>query len=66
MAKLVNHKPQNLQLWFGDVLVADLVDVFPHQGTWFAQYRQSIAPEQGLLQRRLCDFIGFCGGGVRA
>jgi hypothetical protein len=53
-------KPLNLQLWFSDVLVADLLNAFPHQGTWFAQYRQVITSEQGLLQARLCEFIRFC------
>jgi hypothetical protein len=50
----------NLQLWFGDVLVADLRNVFPHQGTWFAEYRQLVIPDQGPLQARLCAFIRFC------
>jgi hypothetical protein len=50
----------NLQLWFGDVLVADLLDVFPHQGTWFAGYRQIVAPGQGPLQERLCELIRAC------
>jgi hypothetical protein len=54
------RKPLNLQLWFGDVLVADLLDVIPHQGTWFAHYRQVVVPGQGPLQRRLCDFMAFC------
>jgi hypothetical protein len=40
--------------------VADLLNVFPHQGTWFAQYRQVVAPGQGPLQDRLCDLIQFC------
>ena len=53
-------KPQNLQLWYADVLVADLRNVFPHQGTWFAEYRQVVAAEQGSLQSRLCEFIRFC------
>ncbi len=53
-------KPLILQAWFGDVLVADLLDAFPHQGTWFAQYRQVVTPEQGPLQARLCEFIRFC------
>jgi hypothetical protein len=53
-------KTLNLQLWFGDVLVADLLNAFPHQGTWFAQYRQVVAPEQGPPQARLCEFIRFC------
>ena len=54
------RKPLNLQLWFGDVLVADLLNVIPHQGTWFALYRQVVAPGQGAVQRRLCDSIAFC------
>jgi hypothetical protein len=49
----------NLRLWFGDVLVADLLDVMPHQGTWFASYRQVVAPDQGPGERRLCDYIAF-------
>jgi hypothetical protein len=53
-------KPLNLQLWFGDVLVAELINAFPHQGTWFAQYRQIVAPGQGPIQARLCAYIRFC------
>ena len=53
-------KTLNLQLWFGDVLVADLLNVFPHQGTWFAEYRQVVTPEAGPVQARLCEFIRFC------
>jgi hypothetical protein len=52
-------KPLNLQLWFDDVLVAELRNVFPHQGTWFAEYRQVVAPEQGPREARLCQFIRF-------
>jgi hypothetical protein len=54
------HKSLNLQLWFGKVLVAELTDVIPHQGTWFALYRQVVAPGLGPLERRLCDFMAFC------
>ncbi len=54
------NKTLNLQLWFGDVLVAELRDVFPHQGTWFALYHQVVAPENGPAARRLCEFIAFC------
>ena len=60
MSEQSARKPVNLQLWFGDVLVADLLDVITHQGTWFARYRQIVVPEQGPQQRRLCDFISFC------
>jgi hypothetical protein len=50
----------NLQLWYGDVLVADMLGAKPHQGTWFALYRQLVAPDQGEVERRLCEFIAFC------
>jgi hypothetical protein len=49
----------NLQLWYGDILVAELNDLVPHQGTWFAHYRQVVAPP-GPAERRLCAFIAFC------
>jgi hypothetical protein len=48
-----------LQLWFGDVLVADLHQVFPHQGTWFAPYELKISQGQGTLQDRLLEYIAF-------
>src|SRR5262249_51217634 len=60
VSKASAPQPLNLQLWFGDVLVADLLNLFPHQGTWFAQYRQVVAPEQGPVQARLREFIRFC------
>ncbi len=60
MAAASAPKSLNLEVWFGDVLVADLLNAFPHQGTWFARYRQVVAPEQGPLQARLCEFIWFC------
>jgi hypothetical protein len=53
-------KPLNLQLWYGDVLVAELRDAFPHQGTWFANYEQIVPPGEGLVQDRLCSYIRFC------
>jgi hypothetical protein len=52
--------PVNLQIWFGSILVADLLNVIVHQGTWFALYRQIVTPEQGKQERRLCDYIAFC------
>jgi hypothetical protein len=54
------REPLNLQLWFGTVLVADLLDVFPHQGTWYARYRPLVAPEQGPRHKRLYHYIRFC------
>ena len=53
-------QPLNLQLWYGDVFVADLLNVIAHQGTWLATYRLAIAPVQGSQQRRLCDYVAFC------
>jgi hypothetical protein len=53
-------KALNLHLWFDEVLVAELRNVFPHQGTWFAEYRPIVVPEQGRLEARLCEFIQFC------
>jgi hypothetical protein len=60
VSESATRKPLNLQLWFDDVLVADLLNVFPHQETWFAQYRQIVSPGQGPVQARLCEFIRFC------
>jgi hypothetical protein len=60
MPELTPAIPLNLQLWYGDVLVADLVDLFPHQGTWFAEYRQIVEPQNGSLFGRLSDYIQFC------
>jgi hypothetical protein len=42
-----------------DVLVADLHQVFPQQGTWFAPYELRIAPGEGALQDRLFEYIAF-------
>jgi hypothetical protein len=43
--------PLELQLWYGDLLVADLHQVFPHQGTWFANYDLRIV--RGEVPNRL-------------
>ena len=51
--------PLELQLWYGDVLVAELHNVFPHQGTWFASYELKISPGEGVLQDRLLEYIAF-------
>ena len=59
MAGWVAPPPLELQLWYDDVLVADLHDVFPHQGTWFAPYELKIAPGKGALQDRLLEYIAF-------
>lgn len=50
----------DLELWFGDVRVAELFDITPHQGTWFARYQQVVDPAEGALPARLDAFIRFC------
>lgn len=48
------------QLWFDDVLVADLYQMFPHQGTWFSDYNLRISKEHGELEDQLLAYIEFC------
>jgi hypothetical protein len=60
MSRWVSPPPLELQLWYGDVLVAELHQVFPHQGTWFAPYELKIAPGEGVLQDRVLEYIAFC------
>lgn len=59
MSRWVEPPPLELQLWYGDVLVADLHDVFPHQGTWFAPYELKISPGEGAPKDRLLEYIAF-------
>jgi hypothetical protein len=60
VSEILPTKPLNLRLLYGNILVAELRDAFPHQGTWFANYEQIVLPEEGMLQNRLCGYIGFC------
>jgi hypothetical protein len=60
MSRWVPPPPLELQLWYGDVLVAELHQVFPHRGTWFASYELKIAPGEGVLRDRLLEYIAFC------
>src|SRR5258708_31145717 len=55
-----DSSPVNLQLWYGRILVADLLNVIVHQGTWFGLYRLLITRKQGKQETRLCDFVAFC------
>jgi hypothetical protein len=59
MPSWVAPPPLELQLWYSDMLVADLHQVFPHQGTWFASYELKIAPGEGALQDRLLEYVAF-------
>lgn len=60
MAGWVEPPLLELELWYGDLLVALLHRVFPHQGTWFAEYELCIRPGQGELPGRLLAYIAFC------
>lgn len=60
MPRWVPPPPLELQLGYDDVLVAELRQVFPHQGTWFAPYELKIASGEGVLQDRLLEYIAFC------
>jgi hypothetical protein len=59
MSRWVEPPALELELWYGDVLVAELHQAFPHQGTWFAVYKLKIAPGEGALQERLLEYIAF-------
>jgi hypothetical protein len=59
MSRWVAPPPLEFQLWYSDLLVAQLHQVFPHQGTWFAPYELKIAPGEGALQDRLLEYIAF-------
>ena len=52
--------PLELELWYDDLLVADLHQVFPHQGTWFAEYKLKIGRGEGTKQDQLLEYIAFC------
>jgi hypothetical protein len=60
MSSWMAPPPLELQLWYGQVLVAELHEVFPHQGTWFAPYELRIRSGTGELQDRLLAYIAFC------
>lgn len=59
MSPWVPPPPLELRLWYGDLLIADLHNVFPHQGTWFALYELKIAAGDGSLSDRLLKYIAF-------
>src|SRR5436305_10939091 len=60
MPRWVPPPALELQLWYDDVLVAELHQVFPHQGTWFAPYELKIASGEGALHDQLLKYIAFC------
>ena len=60
MSAWVEPPPLELELWYGNLLVADLHQAFPHQGTWFAEYDLKIVRGEGTLQDDLLTYIAFC------
>lgn len=50
----------SLALWHDDLLVAHLSNAFPHQGTWFADYRLSIDGRDSEHAKRILDYISYC------
>jgi hypothetical protein len=50
----------DLNLWYGDVLVGRVRDAFLSDGTWFGSLELAIRPDGGELPRRLLEFIRFC------
>lgn len=49
-----------LELRHEKVIVGMLTNIFEHQGTWFGIFQQTISPNEGATQGRLCEFILFC------
>jgi hypothetical protein len=52
--------PSKFELFYGKVEVGGISSAFCSDDTWHGNFRTAITSEQGPLQRRLCDFIGFC------
>jgi len=48
------------QLWFGNVLVANLHQMFSHQGTWCADYDLRIRKDSGELEDQVLAYMSFC------
>ncbi len=49
-----------LQLYYDGLLVGDIAAPLLHQGTWFGDFHQLVAAQDGQLAHRICDFIDFC------
>ena len=48
------------ELWYGEILVGCLHDVFVHQNTWFACVEVVIGDAVGQTERELVEFVAFC------
>jgi hypothetical protein len=60
MSRWISPQPLELQLFYDDILVADLHEVIAHQGTWFASYELRISSGEGVQQDRLLEYIASC------
>ena len=56
----------NLQLWYDTILVADLLNVVVHQGTWFGHYRFLGARDRESEKRASAIMLGFAKNGMNA
>lgn len=47
-------------LWYGNILIGRIRDVFFSDGTWFGNLERVVLPCHGELAYRLVSFIDFC------
>ncbi|QEG00740.1 hypothetical protein Mal15_48120 [Stieleria maiorica] len=50
----------NATLWHSGLLVAQLSNAFPHQGTWFADFDLRIRSRGDAHATRILEYIAFC------
>ncbi len=60
MLKWVSPPTLTLTLWHNGLLIAHLSNVFPHQGTWFADYDLSMDGRTDEHARRILEYISYC------
>jgi hypothetical protein len=49
-----------LQLYYDSLLIGDIAVPLLDQETWFGDFHQVVALQDGPLAQRICDFIVFC------
>jgi hypothetical protein len=54
------NTPTNRDLWYGDILVGRISDLFYSESTWFGVFHLLAKPEAGELARRVVNFVLFC------
>ncbi len=60
MSTWVEPPTLSLTLWHNELMVANLSNAFPHQGTWFADYDLLIDGDANEHARRILEYITFC------